>query len=437
MSDIIAVFDAGKTNKKLLLFSDQYKVIHETSTRFEEIADEDGFPCENVELLKSWVYTELANLMAAGNFVPSAINFSSYGASFVHLDEQGNVILPLYNYLKPYPPQLAETFFNTYGGEQTLSRETASPVLGHLNSGLLLYRLKHEKKLLEKKGFSLHLPQYLSFLLTGKYYSDVTSIGCHTMLWHFEKYRYHQWVMQEKINDRLAPIFASDQVMEVQFQQAKIKVGVGLHDSSAALIPYLATFNEPFVLISTGTWSISMNPFNNAPLTDDELQHDCLCYMTYQQKPVKSSRLFAGHMHEVSAKKIAAHFNRAENFYEELNYDENCISRVSLQEDYQDNKLNIYSSCEDAYHALMRDLIKNQVNATNLVMSSDIKQIFVDGGFGKNRVFMKLLAKAYPLLEVYASSVPQATAIGAALAIHRHWNPRAVPGNVVRAEKVG
>ena len=50
------------------------------------------------------------------------------------------------------------------------------------------------------------------------------------------------------------------------------KVGIGLHDSSAALIPYLVNFSMPFVLISTGTWCISMNPFSKTALTAEELQ---------------------------------------------------------------------------------------------------------------------------------------------------------------------
>ncbi|ULT43301.1 hypothetical protein KRR40_07455 [Niabella defluvii] len=41
-----------------------------------------------------------------------------------------------------------------------------------------------------------------------------------------------------------------------------------------------------------------MNAFNNEPLTKDELEKDCLCYMTYEGGTVKSSRLFAGYAHE-------------------------------------------------------------------------------------------------------------------------------------------
>jgi L-fuculokinase len=34
-------------------------------------------------------------------------------------------------------------------------------------------------------------------------------------------------------------------------------------------------------------------------------------------------------------------------------------------------------------------------------------------------------------MEVFAASMPQATAIGAAMAIHPHWNTRSLPGDII------
>ncbi|MEI6088792.1 MAG: carbohydrate kinase, partial [Bacteroidota bacterium] len=51
---VIAIFDIGKTNKKLLLFDEHYKLVWESSNQFDEISDEDGFPCENIDALTSW-----------------------------------------------------------------------------------------------------------------------------------------------------------------------------------------------------------------------------------------------------------------------------------------------------------------------------------------------------------------------------------------------
>jgi glycerol kinase len=71
----------------------------------------------------------------------------------------------------------------------------------------------------------------------------------------------------------------------------------------------------------------------------------------------------------------------------------------------------------------MADIMQQQVASLNLVMhNSPVKKIFVDGGFGRNPIYMQLLANNYPGHEVYAASMAQASSLGAALAVHKHWN---------------
>jgi sugar (pentulose or hexulose) kinase len=446
---VIALFDVGKTNKKLFLFDENYQIVFERSARFNEITDEDGFPCENLESLRTSVFDSLYEVFRDKAFEVKAINFSAYGASFVHVDEKGKPVAPLYNYLKPYPEDLQNQFYNTYGGEETFSHRTASPVLGHLNSGMQLYWLKHRKPDVFKKiRYSLHLPQYMSSLITNDFYSDITSIGCHTNLWDFQKNDYHEWVYKERIIDKLAPVAPSDKVIAVSFNQTSCYTGIGLHDSSAALIPYLVNFHEPFILISTGTWCISLNPFNSNPLTTDELGCDCLSYITYEGKTVKASRLFAGNEHEQQVKRIAEFFNVNHAFYKSIRYDPEIIAALKVKDEFdlenerikdllkgsifQRRELSSFSSLEEAYHQLMLDIAAQQFASTQLVLKgTDCKRIFVDGGFGKNPVYMNLLASAFPGIEVYAASVAQATATGAALAIHHCWNKKPFPNDIV------
>ena len=52
---VIAIYDVGKTNKKLLLFNEEYKVVYEENKQLEETKDEDGFACEDVLSLTHWV----------------------------------------------------------------------------------------------------------------------------------------------------------------------------------------------------------------------------------------------------------------------------------------------------------------------------------------------------------------------------------------------
>jgi sugar (pentulose or hexulose) kinase len=440
----IAVFDVGKTNKKLLLFNEQYQIIFEQSLKFDETQDEDGFPCEDILALTEWVKNALADVMSLKYAEVKAINFSAYGASFVHVDREGRPIAPLYNYLKPFPEKLKQEFYNKYGGEIYFSQVTASPVLGNLNSGLQLYWLKKEQPELFNKIFrSLHLPQYLSSIITQKNYSDITSIGCHTALWDFQQNHYHDWVYKENIISKLAGIFPSDQTIPAQWGRHVLQVGIGMHDSSSALIPYLLNFSEPFILLSTGTWNISLNPFNQAKLNEDELKNDCLCYMEYRGKPIKAARLFAGYEHETQTKKLAAHFHFSPDYYKTIAFDATIISKLSAlhnnafassgaamlkSSEFAQRKLSDFGDYETAYHQLMLDIIAQQVLSTNLVMhDTHVKKIFVDGGFSKNTVFMNLLAMAFPKTEVYASAVAQASSIGTALAIHKYWNDKAMP----------
>lgn len=81
---------------------------------------------------------------------------------------------------------------------------------------------------------------------------------------------------------------------------------------------------------------------------------------------------------------------------------------------------------------MMIDIVAQQVISTNLVLSeTGVKRIFVDGGFSKNQIYMYLLSDAYPSIEIYAASVAQASALGAALVFHQHWNDKPFPSGIL------
>jgi len=432
----IAIFDIGKTNKKLVLFNEQYQLVYETSTQLLETKDEDGDPCEDVDQLTLWVRNSFNDILRDERFSIKAVNVSAYGASFVYLDEKDKILLPLYNYLKPYPQGLLDKFYKDYGNENIISKETTSPPLGSLNSGLQIYRIKYEKpEVFEKIKYALHLPQYISYVLSSQENSEITSIGCHTYLWDFSKHDYHSWVYEEQLDEKFPAIKSSDSLAGQT--ENGIPVGVGLHDSSAALIPYLISFAEPFVLLSTGTWNITLNPFNHNPLTVSELQSDCLCYLSYDGKPVKASRLFAGYEHEDFIKKLALYFNKPIDFYKSILYDPSFLSERNNETSFQDSQLSIqnlktFKNYERPYHHFISDLILKQVESLKIVLrNTEVKKIFVDGGFSSNNVFMPILAQAFPGFEVCGASVSQASALGAALVVHRHWNTTDLPANLV------
>src|SRR5438309_3662514 len=84
---VIAIFDVGKTNKKLFLFDENYKIVFERTARFTDTVDEDGDACENVESLRLSVFDSLKEVFGQKEFEVKAVNFSAYGASLVNVDE--------------------------------------------------------------------------------------------------------------------------------------------------------------------------------------------------------------------------------------------------------------------------------------------------------------------------------------------------------------
>lgn len=446
MKAVAAIFDIGKTNKKLFLFDEDYHTVDEIVERFEETVDEDGFPCEDIHRLSHWVTDRFKELQARQEYEIKAVNFSAYGASLVYIDQNAKPLTPLYNYLKPFPENLADELYKKYGDKEEFSIETASPALGSLNSGLQLYRLKKEQPgVFQKMKYALHLPQYLSSLISGQFLNEITSIGCHTAMWDFQKHNYHHWLRQEGLDTKFPPLISAQNAFQLQ----QTTVGIGLHDSSAALIPYLLGNKEPFLLLSTGTWCISLNPFDHSPLTSAELAQDCLCYLQYTGKPVKASRLFAGFEHEVQVKRIAAHFNWQADELSRLKFDAalNEWLKKNFSQDvapddltkgsgFEKRSLIEFADTKSAYHQLIIDLVHQQYRSTRLVLKEKLlKKLYVDGGFSNNDIYMHTLALKFRDLEVFAASVAQASAIGAAMVIADRWNNKTVSPAVISLQR--
>lgn len=440
---VIAIFDIGKTNKKILLFDYDLNIISESEEKFAEVTDDDGFECDDIEKIEKWIQESIRDLIRSEKFDLTAVNFATYGATMAYLNKEGKRITPIYNYLKPLDEDIPEKIYRRNGGQDEFCRRTASPALGMLNSGMQTFWLKTAKpEIFAEVRHILHFPQYLSNILTGKIYSEHTSIGCHTAFWDFDNMDYHPWVAKEGLN--LPQPVPVDTLNEVIIDGKKLMVGIGIHDSSSSLAPYFGSSNGKFLLVSTGTWCINMNPFNNEKLTSSQLDHDCLCYMSITRKPVKSSRLFLGHMHETAVKMLEEHFRTPDDAYKKVTLNSEISNRLRekfaqkkvffktdiLSREFRD-KIDLFefTSFEEGYHQLMNELGLLTIEAINLVLpENDVTEnIYITGGFSKNELFLKLISNSYPSKKVYTSIINNATALGAALVISGKINPENQP----------
>ncbi len=430
--NVIAIFDIGKTNKKFLLFDTELKVILQEETVFDEIIDDDGFPCDDIVKLIAWVRSSIERVALDKVYEITALNFSTYGASLVYLNAKGKRIAPLYNYLRPMPKDTLKGFYEKYDGKEEFSRKTASPALDMLNSGLQIYWLKKNKPEMWKQvKFILHLPQFLCYIFSGQIVSEYPSIGCHTAMWDFDSMSYHTWLKDEGIT--LPKPVSNNTLFHSKIGGNLIPTGIGIHDSSASLVPYLKAFaGHTFMLVSTGTWSINMNPFNSEPLTAEELGQDCLCYLSVDKQQVKSSRLFLGHIHEVNVQALSDYYKVDPSVFYKLKMDKKLLAdiysndkKLFFPKGVPDNyladisQLKHFSGYAEAYHQFMLELCKLETDSIKLVFGKNniVENIYITGGFVKNEIFCSLLATMIKDKKVFKAELYNATALGAAMVI--------------------
>lgn len=428
---VTAIFDIGKTNKKFFLFDADYQEVYREYSRFDTITDEDGHPTEDLKSLQIWLKEVFNRILNTEKYNITAINFSTYGASFVHLDEHGEVLTPLYNYTKPLDKAIIDQFYDQYGPRTQFAKVTGSSDAGMLNSGMQLYWLKHTKpEVFKKIAFSLHLPQYISYIFTGIPLSEYTSIGCHTGLWDYEKKDYHQWVYAEGIHRILPPIVSTETSINLNYNGKRIKLGVGIHDSSAALLPYVRSIKKKFILVSTGTWSIALNPFSDKALSEEDIDKNCINYMRINGKPAKASRIFLGNEYSFQVKELAKHFKVSKDYHKSVSFDYDtffdiikdftyCFNWESIEDKNMPTMTTFhYDRFEHAYHQLMVELVLLQVESIKTAAGNDsIEKLYIDGGFSDNDVYIKLVSHYLRNMELRTTDSSLGSALGAAIAI--------------------
>jgi len=199
----------------------------------------------------------------------------------------------------------------------------------------------------------------------------------------------------------MAPLSDSRRTLALTVER-RILSGIGLHDSSAALLPYLSSMTEPFMLLSTGTWSIALCPTNDEALTADELERDCLCYMSPEGGQVKASRMLLGMVHDREVAILAEKFHRDADAYRHVRPAESDGEPAD--------------GFDSAYRHLVAGMVHSQVGQIRLALgNASVRCMVAEGGFASNAVFMSALADALPEMSCYSADVPQGTALGAAL----------------------
>jgi sugar (pentulose or hexulose) kinase len=215
-------------------------------------------------------------------------------------------------------------------------------------------------------------------------------------------------------------------------------VTMGIHDSNANLVPYLAKGFKDFVLNSTGTWCVGMRQSQTADFTDDEIRAKVLYNLDAFGKPLKTSIFPAGMEYDTfrgfTAEKDAGDFAavrdvvaRKDTFVipgvlPDATAFPGATARVVSQgkvhtlDDLGEDPGKPMSSLGQTYFAAL-DL--SLALATRQMLERCGAQpgttVFVEGGFANNPIYCSTLAALCPDNPIALTSMKEGTSFGAAV----------------------
>ncbi len=448
----IAVFDIGKTNKKLLIYDPDLNILKIEKVKIEEFS-EGHLKHDNIREIEKWIIASLKN--NAPEFNIKAISISAHGATFTCIDNEGNLAIPELSYTTDPGEAFHEAFFNEMGSRESLQDETCTPdfnVLLNVAKGIK-YAQDNFGDEFKKVKHILNLPQYFSYILTGIVSADPTYVGCHTYLWNFRENNWSRVVDKLNIRSRLPEKLLKPwdtvgnitrQVIAKTGLSSNTLVTTGIHDSNASFLPHIISSDgQDFILNSTGTWCVIMHESEKVHFNKDELGKVVFYNLSAFNTPIKTAIFMGGLEFEAYDSLIngsaSDHCTFNPSLYQEIISRKDCfilpgITRGTGQfpnssprvvehgityhyEDIKSGKM-IPECLQDpqaAFAVLNLSLsIQTKVSLDRVDMRNGLP-IYTEGGFSNNEAYNILVGGFYPNSDVFRTNLKEATSFGAAL----------------------
>jgi len=449
----IAVFDVGKTNKKLLVYDRELRLLDCSYGSFPAFTRE-GVDYEDMEGIEGWFLEQLA--LAASRHPIRAISVTTHGATFACLDGEGRLSIPVISYTTEPGEEFREEYYRLAGDRVSLQVETATAgFAGLLNVAQGIYFVRQRFPAgFARTAWILNYPQFFGHYLTGRTGAEPTYVGCHTYLWDFRAMEWSQVASKLGIRDKLparlqkpwevlGPI--RPQIARRTGLAADTLVTLGIHDSNASLLPYLIKTKEQFVLNSSGTWCVCMHPARQVSFSPEELGKVVFYNLSAFGRPVKTA-IFMGGMEfdtylglfkglggerpfpvlDLSVyRKLAAERQRfilpsvvrgTGQFPASDPVSWDSGRRYPLAEIDKGQRVPpFFRDFPTAYAVLNLSLAIQSKVAVQRAGLEEGMSLFLEGGFRKNEHYASLLAALFPRCPMYLTNLEEATAFGAAL----------------------
>jgi sugar (pentulose or hexulose) kinase len=303
---LVAVLDVGKTNAKLVVADPSTGAELWSATRANVSIEAPPYRALDAKGIETFLIDALARCPhrdTIDTLVPVA-----HGAA-VALVAGDDLALPVLDYEETALEDVADA----YDAERPPFSETLSPRLPNgLNLGRQLFFLETRfPRDFARVDAILPWPQYFAWRLSGSLASEVTSLGAHTDLWQPAAGRFSSLAVRRGWADRFPSLrAASDSLGAVRSAvahatglRANTRVLAGIHDSNASFLRHRAARpkDEPFVVLSSGTWTIILAA--GAELAGLDERRDCLANVDAFGKPTATARFMGGREFAAIAKR--------------------------------------------------------------------------------------------------------------------------------------
>lgn len=418
----VAVIDIGKTHAKLIVVDGTNGEELASRKIANRVLSSPPYPHYDIDALWDFILEGLAAFSQEPGY--QAISITTHGASAALLNAAGELAMPVLDYEHQYPLDIQKS----YAGLRPEFFETYSPALPMgLNLGAQLHYQKNAfPDAFARTSTILTYPQYWAYRLTGVAANEVTSLGCHTDLWRPETNEFSSLIDKLEIRQMMAPVRSAFDMLGPVLPDTARKIGAGadmpvycgLHDSNASLLPHLMVREEPFSVVSTGTWVICFGV--GAPLGTLDPARDSLVNVDAFGKPVPSARFMGGREFEIMAAKLG-HLPEPDTLKAAVDTAVNkgimLLPNIVTGSGPFPGLQSSWLASENAttaekhaavllYLALMTDACLGVIGATGPVI--------VEGPFASNTIFLSLLS-AIVQRETIAVSGSTGTSRGAAL----------------------
>ncbi len=464
MSQLVAVIDIGKTNKKIVLFDRKLTVVAARQASFPAKMGPDGLLAEQIEAIWLWLTRELQTLYRTHRF--HALSVTTHGATWAALDQTGRPCLPVIAYEHDLGPAgqagLDEDFYRICGNPLALQEETGTCDLPLLVNPAKAIRFAQRRLpgQWQRVRHLLDYPQFWGYLLTGEKASEPTYTANHSFLFNPRTRGPSSAAkalgVDALIDWNLRSPWERLGVLRGDLQRElglpALPVTVGIHDSNAALLPYLVKFGErDFVLNSTGTWCVAMHRVPSIAYRPDELGRKVIFNLDALGNAQKVSFLMGGMDYALyhdaiggtdtglDAKRLAASISDPDRGFMPGAYPSQFAgvrggvrdgARLFTVDELRAGRKPAWFSDSATSHDLLNVSLALQSEvALRRTDISDGTTIFVEGGFRNNTTFLAVLASLFPKNPIALTNLAQASAAGAALLGHallNHIHPRSL-----------